>query len=67
MFEALLRRVEAGAEEMTRARTAKIAEAFRAVPGVMVTEDGDVVTARARGMIRRWLDEAALRSIGLGS
>ena len=64
MFEQMVRRVEAGASEAVRARVAAVAGAFRDA-GVMVTEDGNVVTARSRGLVRRWLDDAALRSIGL--
>ena len=64
MFEQMVRRVEAGAGEAVRVRVAAVAGAFRDA-GVMVTEEGSVVTARARGLVRRWLDDAALRSMGL--
>ena len=65
MFEQFARRVEASAEQAVRTRVAAVAGALRSA-GVMVTEEGDVVTARARGLLRRWLDDAALRSIGGG-
>ncbi len=64
MFEQMVRRVEAGAGEAVRARVGAVTGTFRDA-GVMVTEDGNVVTARARGLVRRWLDDAALRSMGL--
>lgn len=66
MFETFKRRVEAGAKVAARAKASQVARAFReAGQGLMVTEEGDVVTVRARGLIRRWLDDAALRSIGV--
>ncbi|MFN2472791.1 MAG: hypothetical protein ABR588_02550 [Sphingomicrobium sp.] len=67
MFETLIRRVEAGAGEAVGARVAAVAEAFRSgVPGAEVTVEGGNVTVRARGLVRRWLDSAVLRSIGNG-
>ena len=67
MFEQWARRVEAGAGEAARARAAAVAAAFRAgVPGARVEVDGGEVTVRARGLVRRWLDQAALRAIGGG-
>ncbi len=66
MFEQMVRRVEAGAAEAVRLRTAAVAEAFReAVPGGLVTIAGDSVVVRARGLVRRWLESAALRAIGV--
>lgn len=65
MFEQMMRRVEAGAGEAVRMRAAAIADAVRwAVQGAGVEVDGGRVTVRARGLMRRWLDQAALRVAG---
>ena len=65
MFETLRRRAEAGAGDAVRARIEAVARAFRdGVHGADVRVTDGAVVIRARGLVRRWLDDAALRSIG---
>ena len=67
MFERAVRAAETAAEAVVRARAAAVAEAYRAgVPGAVVMVSGDTVTVRARCLVRRWLENGLLRSIGGG-
>lgn len=67
MFEGLVRGVQAAASAAVRARVAGVAEALRAaLPGVEVSVSNNAVSARGRGLTRKWLDSAALRFVGSG-
>ena len=57
----------AAAARVQRARIAEIAAELEGMAGIAVTEERDAVVIAARGLARRWLDDARLRfAIGGG-